>query len=362
MSAPELRGRAVGLDIGGSKVHGVLVDDGRVLAEVRGPVGRGADAVLDAAASAVRGLVPDGPLPLVGVGVPGVVDGRAGTVAHAVNLGIDGPVALAAGLAQRLGTDVVLENDLDAAALGAAHLLALEPDLAYLASGTGLAAGLVLDGRLRRGPRGGAGEIGHLRHDPDGPACACGRRGCLELYASGSALDAAWPSTDGTPSPILVFAAAARGDAAAVAVRDRFVDALAAAVEVLVLATGVQHVVLAGGVAGVGEPLLDAVRDVLTARTSSSSFLVTLGLPDRVVLGPGGAVAPVGAALAALTAHASPPTEDDPTRPTPRTDPPGGPPTSPDDPTAGDPPDATTSPHHPAAAGTTTGGAPRWRS
>lgn len=332
-----VRGTVVGLDVGGSKVHGVLLADGVVVRQTRGPVGRGVDGVLDAAAAAVRHLVPDGEAPpdVVGVGVPGVVDPAAGTVAHAVNLGITERVPLAARLRERLGTDVVLENDLDAGALGAVHLLGVEPDLAYLAMGTGLAAGLVLDGRLRRGPAGGAGEIGHLCHDPAGPVCACGRRGCLELYASGSALDAAWPSSDGTPSPQLVFDAAEAGAPAAVAVRDRFTDAVAVAVEVLVLTTGVRHVVLAGGVSGVGDPLLAAVRAALARRASASSFLVTLGLPERVVLGPSGAVAPVGAALAACTARAL--GADGSTTPT--------------------------SHPTPATAGTTTtGGTPRWRS
>ena len=87
----------------------------------------------------------------------------------------------------------------DGRGVGAAHTVDGERldrrrrvhDLAFLALGTGLAAGLLLEGRLRRGSTGGAGEIGHLPLVPDGPPCKCGQRGCLEQYASGSALDAA---------------------------------------------------------------------------------------------------------------------------------------------------------------------------
>ena len=87
-------------------------------------------------------------------------------------------------------------------------------DLAFLALGTGLAAGLLLEGRLRRGSTGGAGEIGHLTLVPDGLPCKCGQLGCLEQYASGSALDTAWPSRYGRPAPEELFAAAEAGDAA----------------------------------------------------------------------------------------------------------------------------------------------------
>jgi predicted NBD/HSP70 family sugar kinase len=224
---------------------------------------------------------------------------------------------------------VTVENDLSVAALGAAHLLGTEPgidartdagadadagtagrpvDLAFLALGTGVAAGLVLDGRLRRGAGGAAGEIGHVPVDPSGPACACGQRGCLELYASGRAVDALWPSRAGRPAPVELFEAAAAGDPAAVAARATYASAVAAAVRMLVLTVDVRHVVLGGGVAQLGDPLLEAVRAALAAETSP--FLASLRLPERVRLAPGRV--PVGAVGAAVVgrqaaADASPP-------------------------------------------------------
>ena len=188
----------VGLGVGGTKIHGVLLDGDAVVAEVRVPVQRGAAGVVDAAADAVGALldsaVPDRPAGLagVGLGMPGVVTPEDGTVAHAVNLGIGDPVALGPRLAGRLGVPVRHENDLTVAALGAARVMGLAGDLAFLAVGTGLAAGLLLDGRVHRGHRGGAGEIGHLVNDASGPSCACGRRGLLELFDSGRAMDDAW--------------------------------------------------------------------------------------------------------------------------------------------------------------------------
>ncbi|MGX5657466.1 ROK family protein [Geodermatophilus nigrescens] len=302
---------SAGLDIGGTKVLGVLVDGaGTVRGSVRVPTRRGTDGVVAAAAEVVERLCADagpgvGVLAAVGAGVPGLVDPVSGEVSHAVNLGIDDRgVALAPLLSARLGgVPVTVENDLNVAAVGAARVLGLRGDLALLGLGTGVAAGLLLGGGLRRGHGGGAGEIGHVPLDPHGPPCPCGQRGCLELYASGSALDAAWPAPDGVPAAAAVFAAAGAGDAAAVRVRDRFAGAVAAAVRLLVLACDVEHVVLGGGVAEVGEPLVAAVRDRLERQADGSPFLRSLGMPARVQVVPRGVpVAPVGAALTAREA------------------------------------------------------------
>ena len=194
---------------------------------------------------------------------------------------------------------VQVENDLNMAALGAAHL-ADEPiaDLAFLALGTGVAAGLLLDGRLRRGATGAAGEIGHLTLIVDGLPCKCGQAGCVEQYASGTAIDVAWPGPHSRPAPLELFAAAAAGDPHAIEVRDQFAWAVASAVRILVLTCDVQHVVIGGGVAGVGAPLLDAVRGVLVDEAQASPFLASMGLAERVSLVPAGA--PVGAVGAAL--------------------------------------------------------------
>ena len=100
-------------------------------------------------------------------------------------------------------------------------------DLAYLSIGTGVAVGLVLDGRLRRGWRGAAGEIGHLPVAGDGPRCECGQRGCLEAVASGAAIARRWPVHDGASPAAALFDAARRGDDDAIDQRDRLVDHLA---------------------------------------------------------------------------------------------------------------------------------------
>ena len=308
-------GWSVGLDVGGTKVRGVLLDGaGAVRGGLRVPTRRGAAGVVEAAAEVVERTcaeagVPLGELAGVGVGVPGLVDPASGAVSHAVNVGIpEGGVALAPMLSARLGgVPVVVENDLNAAALGAADVLGLGGDLAFLALGTGVAAGLLLGGQLRRGHRGGAGEIGHLPYDLAGPPCPCGQRGCLELYASGTALEAAWPGA-GAPA-VAVHAAAAAGDPDAIRVRDAHAAAVAAAVSGLVLTCDVEHVVLGGGVAEVGQPLCEAVARQLRRRAEAAPFLRSLRIDERLAVVPAEVpVAPIGAALAVrgLLRHAVP--------------------------------------------------------
>lgn len=295
--------RAVGLDIGGTKTHGVvLADDGSILAQVRRSTRPGADGVVDTAARVFAAMGREvgeqltGP---VGVGVPGLVDVERGMLRHAVNLDVNGDdLPLRDLLAERLGVPVVLENDVNAAALAARALVAAD-DVVYLSVGTGLAAGLVLDGRLRRGEHGAAGEIGHLPVDPGGAVCGCGQVGCLETVASGRALADAWPTPDGPPAAAL-FAAAAAGDVEAVAVRDRFCWGVASAIRALGLAIDPECIVLGGGVAEVGEPLREQVVLQLRALGEGSPFLASLGLADRLSMVPlHYPVAAVGAALVA---------------------------------------------------------------
>jgi predicted NBD/HSP70 family sugar kinase len=304
---------SVGLDVGGTKVLGVLLDaDGVVRHQLRSATVGGAAGVVETAVAVVEELCAGAGIPVaelagVGIGLPGVVDPSDGTVEHAVNLGIEERTPLGALVAERLGVAVRVENDLTVAVVGAAHTVdggrtstrdEVVHDLAFLALGTGLAAGLLLEGRLRRGSTGGAGEIGHLTLVPDGLPCKCGQLGCLEQYASGSALDTAWPSRYGRPAPEELFAAAEAGDAEAVAIRDQFAWAVAAAVRILVLTCDVELVVIGGGVSALGQPLLRAVTAELEREAQASPFLATMGLARRVSLAP--ADVPVGAVGAAL--------------------------------------------------------------
>lgn len=298
---------ALGLDLGATKTLGVVLDeDGAVVDEERTGTRPGPDGVVATAAHVVEALrrrAGEARVGTVGLGLPGLVDAERGRVRHAVNLGLDGEwLPVGELLASRIGVPVAVENDVNAAALGAAALGDTD-DLVYLSVGTGLAAGLVLGGRLHRGGLGAAGEIGHVSVDPSGARCGCGQRGCLETVASGSALAAAWACADASPGEA-VFAAAEAGDARAVAVRDRFAAGLADAVHLVALAVDPRTIVLGGGVAAVGEPLRLAVAASLAARAGTSPFLASLGLPERVRVAPADRpVAAIGAAILGRPRH-----------------------------------------------------------
>ena len=186
----------VGVDIGGSKIAVLVVDrDERVLARQVAPTAAGApERAVDEIAAVVASALADAKattddIAAVGVGVPGRVDPLTGTVTLAVNLGWQ-DLPLGTRLEQRFGRPCVVENDVRAAALGLHRRRVVGPidDLAYLAVGTGVSAGVVLHGRLHRGARGLAGEIGHVIVEPGGALCACGQHGCLETLVSGSAI------------------------------------------------------------------------------------------------------------------------------------------------------------------------------
>ncbi|MDN4616112.1 ROK family protein [Leifsonia sp. F6_8S_P_1B] len=292
----------LGIDIGGTKTDAVAVDEsGDLRQRVRLATGFGHAAVVETAVTAVARIgeltgLPAGGFDSIGIGIPGMVDSASGDVAHAVNLGVE-RLELGGELAGRLGVGVRVENDVKAAALGAYHLLGLGGTMAYLNLGTGMAAGIVVDGRLWRGASGIAGEIGHLPVDPAGALCACGQRGCIETTASGSAIARQWPTDDPFPARAL-YAAAAAGDTEARVIAGRLAEGIASAVRVLVLTVDVEHVVIGGGLSHLGERLLSDVHEVLEEWGRTSPFLASLALPRRVRLVPEGSpVAALGAAL-----------------------------------------------------------------
>lgn len=306
----------IGIDVGGTKAHAVLYTaDGPIAAarratDVSGLPGLLAtlravvDDVLAEAAADRHGLRLPQDISQIGVGLPGVVSTEAGTVSHAVNVGLpEADVPLARLASAEFGVPVTLTHDVTAAALGSARLLGVDDDVALISLGTGLAVGLILGGVPRHGLLGSAGEIGHIPYVADGPECPCGQRGCLELYASGQALNRLWggdPSGASKPAEHLL-ACAARGDEAALAVRSVWIGAVAHAVTTVGLTLDVATILIGGGVAGAGQPLLDALRAELRRRAEQSAFLSHMNLTGRVALVPPDLdVAPLGAALVAI--------------------------------------------------------------
>lgn len=184
-------GLAVGIDVGGTKIAGGVVDErGRILATARreSPA-TDTEAIERNIGDLVAELRADHAVEAVGVGAAGFVDSARSTVMFAPNLAWrDEP--LRADLEKLINLPVVIENDANAAAWGEFTFGAGEDveDTLLVTVGTGVGGGIVLNGQLHRGAFGVAAEIGHMRVVPDGRICGCGNKGCWEQYASGTAL------------------------------------------------------------------------------------------------------------------------------------------------------------------------------
>ncbi|GAA1152524.1 ROK family glucokinase [Nocardioides aquiterrae] len=182
---------ACGIDVGGTKIAGGVVDeDGGILEELRveSPA-TDAEAIEEAIAGLVTELRSRHPIETVGVGAAGYIDKARAVVLFAPNVAWRNE-DLKGELEKRVELPVVIENDANAAAwgefrYGAAHDA---DDLLLVTVGTGVGGGLVLDGEVYRGANGVGAEIGHMRVVPNGILCGCGKHGCFEQYASGSAL------------------------------------------------------------------------------------------------------------------------------------------------------------------------------
>lgn len=186
----------LGVDIGGTKVAaGVVSGSGKILSRAQVPMSSrdsaaaGLAAVL-AAVEAARAGAPNRSVAGVGISSPGPLDPKRGVVLNPPNLPCWRNYPLAARAAKALKLPVKLDNDANAAALAEARWGAGKKYSAvfYATLGTGIGAGLVLDGRIYHGRTGAAVEGGHLSLDYRGPSCGCGKRGCIEALASGPAL------------------------------------------------------------------------------------------------------------------------------------------------------------------------------
>ncbi|MEZ5376296.1 MAG: ROK family protein [Acidimicrobiales bacterium] len=186
--------RVVGVDLGGTKVLARIVDTETGWSEGRAKASTprtGPADVLDVVAKAVRSLDGWEEADAIGIGLPGLV-GSDGVVNRCPNIaGWDNPVAVSATLGAALGKPVAVGNDVNCGALAEHRVGAGQgaADLLAVFVGTGVGGGLVLDGHVRGGARGMAGEIGHLTVEPGGRQCGCGGLGHLEAYAGKAGIE-----------------------------------------------------------------------------------------------------------------------------------------------------------------------------
>jgi glucokinase len=290
--------RHLGIDVGGTNCKLAVLETAgggsRLLATTSVPTGAGDPGeVVERVAVAAAGLLAShGPVAAAGAGVPGLFDEATGRTLLLPNL----PAAWAGyrfrdPLADRLGVPVALINDARAFTLAESRLGAAAgcSTVVCLTLGTGVGGGVVVDGRLRFGPHGRAGEVGHQVIDPDGPPCGCGNRGCVEAFAAGPALC----RLAGRDSPEAVFAAAAAGDPRAAAAVQVVVGRLAVGIANLVTVLWPERVVVGGGVAAAGERLFAPLREAVAA----AAPLVEPAAYEVVPAALGPAAGAIGAAL-----------------------------------------------------------------
>jgi len=189
-------GFVVGLDLGGTKILSLCLDEslnivGRDYRETEAD--QGPDAVISRMIESARAAAGGRNLNGIGVSAPGPLDINRGVVTKAPNLPGWTDIPLQERVRELTNLPAWIENDANAGAV-AEHRMGAGRGTRHMilvAVGTGVGGGLILDGRLFHGASGGAGEVGHMIVDPDGPICGCGRKGCLEAVASGRALDKA---------------------------------------------------------------------------------------------------------------------------------------------------------------------------
>jgi len=256
MSQPQ---RRIGIDLGGTKIEGVVLDaENRPLFRQRLATesAQGYDHIIERIAliaDACRRAAPE--CATIGIGTPGAISSRDGTLKNSNTTCLNGR-PLYEDLIERLGIPLVLENDANCFALaeavaGAGRGAAL---VFGIILGTGVGGGIVYRGELWRGPQHLAGEWGHHAIDPAGPSCYCGQRGCVETLIAGPAVEREYRHLTGVAlATAEIVAAYRRGDAAATEVFLRFIDRFGRAVANLVDILDPEAIVLGGGLSNIDE-------------------------------------------------------------------------------------------------------------
>ncbi|RMB83331.1 ROK family protein [Streptomyces shenzhenensis] len=283
----------IALDVGGTGMKAALIGDGgELLHQDRRATGRerGPEAVVEGILGFAADLRAHGterlgePAVAAGIAVPGIVDEARGIATYAANLGWH-DVPLRALLTDRLGIPVALGHDVRTGGLAEGRIGAGKgaDRFLFVPLGTGIAGAIGLDGRVEAGAHGFAGEIGHIVVRPGGTACPCGQRGCLERYASASAVTEAWAAACGDPDADAADCAkaVASGDPNAVRVWQQAVDALADGLVTALTLLDPRTLIIGGGLAEAGEtlfrPLQDAVRRRVTFQKLPSIVPAALG-------------------------------------------------------------------------------------
>jgi glucokinase len=294
---------AIGVDLGGTNLRIAAVDElGTLLEKVTTGthVSRGRDFVIGEMCDAIQAVVTKhqakGELLGTGIGVPGIIDLDTGMLYESPNLPGWDHYPVREEIERRLKTKVILENDANAAAMGEKWLGAARdfPSMCMLTLGTGVGGGIVLNERIWHGMTGMAGEVGHMNVEPEGHPCGCGSRGCIEQYASATAIvrmarEAIASMREDATSLLLtdigadkefssrvVYQAAVQGDSVAQEIYRKVGHALGITVADLINALNLNMYVIGGGVVSAWEAFAPSMMEEVKKR----SFIYRNTAPD----------------------------------------------------------------------------------
>lgn len=254
------------IDIGGTTVKGSVFADGLELSpEVAAPTFEGSlgafDAVLAVVSDLARTAHAQGYEPTaIGVGTPGLVDAPSGLVRYAANLEWTN-FPLARLLEEHFSLPTTIDHDARTAARAEMALRPALRDFVFIPIGTGISAAIVTAGKTVTGARGQAGELGHVPTIPDGRSCSCGQLGCLETYASASAVLSGYVEVGGTANNAADVARLVGKDPLADQVWSTAVNALAIGITTLTATLDPAEIVIGGGLSAAGAVLLNPLRE-----------------------------------------------------------------------------------------------------
>lgn len=273
----------IGIDLGGTNIAAGLVnEEGVILHSASIPTLKErhwSEIVKDMASLAERIIRESGhavnDILAVGIGCPGSIDKENGVVVYSNNIVMD-HVPMAEEFRKHVNLPVFLENDANAAALGEYASCGENVDsFVFITLGTGVGGGIILNGKVWSGFNGAGAEIGHQSLVFNGKPCTCGRRGCLEAYASVSALIEqtkeaiadhpesimnTWVKEHGKVTGRTSFDCAKKGDEAAIAVRDRYIEYVAEGICSIVNVLQPEILAIGGGISREGDMLLDPIK------------------------------------------------------------------------------------------------------
>ena len=280
------------VDLGGTKIVTALISSrGEIISRGYNPTlaEEGADAVINRILTTVNSFVSNAlsssySIATIGIAAAGAIDSEKGLVTDSPNLPGWHNIPLKDMVEKATGIRTFIMNDASAAALGE-HIFGAGRgmnNLIYLTVSTGIGGGIIINGRLYSGPSGSAGEIGHTTIDINGPRCSCGNIGCLEMLASGKAVarEAKRLIAQGAKTAIIELAegdlqnitaqtvatAAQKGDTLALTIISKAANYLGVGLVNLVNIFNPEMIIVGGGMAKMGNMLLDGARKVVTER------------------------------------------------------------------------------------------------